>query len=70
MCTQHILKLQFSYTELVIQLTICRQIVGYVVDVKIRASDKDLPVQNALQNGLIMVKIVVRNVVQNAENMS
>ena len=69
MCTQHVLRLQFSYTEIVIQLTICRQIVGYVVDAKIRASDKDLPVQNALQNGLKMVKKIVRNVVQNAENV-
>ena len=42
---------------------------GYVVDAKIRASVKDLPVQNALQNGLKMVKTIVRNVVQNAENV-
>ena len=40
-----------------------------LVDAKIRASVKDLPVQNALQNGLKMVKTIVRNVVQNAENV-
>ena len=38
------LSLEFSCIGLVIQLTICRHIVGYVVDAKIRASDKDLPV--------------------------
>ena len=39
-CSRHVLGLQFSCTELVIQWTICR----YIVDAKIRASDKDLPV--------------------------
>ena len=38
------LSLAFSCIELVIQKTICPHIVGYVVDAKIRASDKDLPV--------------------------
>ena len=39
------LSLEFSCIELVIQWTICRHIVGYIVDTKIRASDKDLLVQ-------------------------
>ena len=34
LCSQHVS----------IELAICRHIVGYVVDAKIRASDKDLPV--------------------------
>ena len=46
-CTQHVLP-RFEpgifIIELVIQWTICCHIVGYVVDAKIRASDKDLPV--------------------------
>ena len=36
------LSLEFSCIELVIQRTMCRHIV--LVDAKIRASDKDLPV--------------------------
>ena len=40
-CTQHVLSLEFSCIELVIQWTI----LVHIVDVKIRASDKDLPVQ-------------------------
>ena len=39
---QHVLSLQFTCIELVIQWTICR----LIVDAKIRASDKDLPVHN------------------------
>ena len=39
------LSLEFSCIELVIQGTICRHIVGYIVDAKKGASDKDLPVQ-------------------------
>ena len=38
------LSLEFSCIKLVIQKTICRHIVGYVVDAKIRASDKYLPI--------------------------
>ena len=39
------LSLEFSCIELVIQWTICRQITYFgLVDAKIRASDKDLPV--------------------------
>ena len=45
-CTQHVLSLQFSCTELVIQWTICRHIAGYLVDAEIRASDKDSPVNS------------------------
>ena len=43
LCTQHVLCLQFSCTELIIQWTICCHIVGQL-DAKIRAYDKDLPV--------------------------
>ena len=39
-CSPHVLSLDFSCIELVIQWTICR----HIVDAKIRASDKDLPV--------------------------
>ena len=46
LCTQHVLSLQFSCTELVIQWTICRHIADYLVDAKIRASDKDSPVNS------------------------
>ena len=46
LCTKHVLSLQFSCTELVIQWTICRHIADYLVDAKIRASDKDSPVNS------------------------
>ena len=42
-CSQHVLCLQFSCTELIIQWIICCLTVG-IVDEKIKASDKDLPV--------------------------
>ena len=41
------LSLEFSCIELVIQWTICGHIVG-LVDAKIRASDKDLPVHYSI----------------------
>ena len=43
LCTKHVLSLQFSCTELVIQCTICCHNYG-LVDAKIRDSDKNLPV--------------------------
>ena len=42
------LSLEFSCTELVIQCTICRHIVGQLMQ-KIRSSDKDLPVRLQFQ---------------------
>ena len=44
-CSPHVLSLEFSYTELVIQCTIYSHIVGYLVDARISASEKDLPVE-------------------------
>ena len=46
LCTQHVLSLQFSYTELVIQWTIFCHNCG-LVDARISASEKDLPVFHA-----------------------
>ena len=48
LCTQHVLSLEFSCTELVIQCTIFCHIVGYLVDTIISASGKDLPVFDLL----------------------
>ena len=45
LCTQHVLSLQFSCTELVIQWKTFLSYCG-LVDARISASEKDLPVQN------------------------
>ena len=44
-CSQHVLSLEFSCTELVIQKTILSSYCG-LVDARISASEKDLPVRD------------------------